>query len=149
LLPRNTLTGLFVVFSAAIQPPVIDESASASELLKFVYLFGSWLQFKLKDFALDHSVSRSLRVDVSCNRLIGDSACSRSEIARCPHTGHSAKVLKFFPQDACRIALQSKHNLSDSKMLGTIKKQMNVIRLYGKMQNLDVNLCRFFLQQGN
>jgi hypothetical protein len=58
-------------------------------------------------------------------------------------------MLKFFPQDACRIALQSKDNLADSKMLGTIKKQMNVIRLNGKMQNLDVNLCHFFLQQGN
>jgi hypothetical protein len=97
LLPRNTLTSLFIVLSAAVQSPVIDESASATELLKFIYLLSSWHQFKLKDFVLGHSISRSLRVDLFSNRLLGDSTRSRSEIARCPRQiHHLAEARGFF-----------------------------------------------------
>jgi hypothetical protein len=50
--------------------------------------------------------------------LLRYSARSRSEITRCPHARHPAKILEFLSQDARRIALQSFQSLDCAAVNG-------------------------------
>lgn len=147
LRPGDGFAGFFVDLLTARQSPIEDEPSRARKPSKRRFLFGGRINPESVDLSFRHSISRSLRIDVFGNRLLGHRAGGRSEIARRPHARHSAKMLEFFSQNARRIALQSKHDLANSQMLWAIEEQMDVVRFDGKMHDLDIDLRRFFPQQ--
>ena len=117
---------------------VVDIAHLPQHEIKLLVLCSVWVEAVL--VRAKHLAS-FLSVDVTLNCLARNTASSAAEIGTSPEARESAfQPRKFFSEPMSGIAFDSVHDLVRRNCWWKTTKEMNMIRLYGDVENITANL---------